>query len=81
MAIGIGEKGQPLSRYFDSAIRHMYGFLAGLNDEDHLAAARWNIACIIHTEEMIERGILPEELNDLPNYIKEVSDGDNRKKH
>jgi len=63
------EKGQPLSRYFDSAIRHMYKFLAGLNDEDHLAAARWNIAGIIHTEEMISRGILPKELNDLPNYL------------
>ena len=75
------EKGQPLSRYFDSAIRHMYGYLAGLNDEDHLAAARWNIACIIHTEEMIERGLLPQELNDLPNYIKEVNNGNNRKKH
>jgi len=64
------EKGQPLSRYFDSAIRHMYKYLAGLKDEDHLAAARWNIACIIHTEEMIHRGLLPKELNDLPNYIK-----------
>src|SRR5688500_10968468 len=32
------EKGQPLSRYLDSAIRHLYCYLAGMRDEDHLAA-------------------------------------------
>ena len=25
---------------------------------------------MIHTEELIERGLLPKELNDLPNYLK-----------
>ncbi|MBU0581321.1 MAG: hypothetical protein KKA19_09105 [Candidatus Margulisbacteria bacterium] len=65
------EKGQPMSRYFDSTIRHLYKHLEGHRDEDHLAAARWNIAAMIHTEEMIERGKLPKELNDLPNYLKE----------
>jgi hypothetical protein len=63
------EKGQPMSAYFDSARRHMEMYLEGYRDEDHLAAARWNIGCMMHTEEMIERGILPAELNDLPNYL------------
>jgi len=64
------EKGQPLSRYFDSAVRHLYKHLEGQRDEDHLAAAIWNVGAMIHTEELIERGLLPKELNDLPNYQK-----------
>jgi len=60
------EKGQPLSRFIDSAIRHLYNFLEGGRDEDHLAAAAWNALAAIHTETMIERGRLPAELNDLP---------------
>jgi hypothetical protein len=62
------EKGQPLSAYLDSAMRHLSKFHMGCSAEDHLAAARWNIGCIMHTMEMIERGVLPKELNDLPNY-------------
>jgi nucleoside 2-deoxyribosyltransferase len=41
-----------------------------MNDEDHLAQSAWNIFAAIHFEEMIERGLLPKELNDLPNYQK-----------
>lgn len=60
------EKGQPVSWYIDSGIRHFYKFLAGHRDEDHLAAAAWNALGAIHTLEMIGRGELPAELNDLP---------------
>jgi hypothetical protein len=63
------EKGQPLSRYYDSAMRHMNKYLMGMRDEDHLAAARWNLAAIIHTEHMISLGLLPENLNDLPAWL------------
>jgi len=63
------EKGQPLSRFLDSAIRHLYAFLEGLRDEDHLAAAAWNVLCIMHIQEMIRRGLMPAELDDLPNYV------------
>lgn len=63
------EKGQPSSRYLDSAIRHLVRFLEGDRSEDHLAAARWNVGGIIFNEMMIERGLLPPELNDLPSYI------------
>lgn len=63
------EKGQPLCRYIDSAKRHLDMFLEGHRDEDHLAACLWNIAALIHTEEMVRRGLLPKELNDLPSYL------------
>ena len=63
------EQGIPLSRYLDSAMRHLNKLLAGLKDEDHAAAAMWNIACYIHTEEMIRLGKLPEDLaKGLPDY-------------
>jgi hypothetical protein len=59
------EKGQPLSRYLESAIRHIYTFLEGKRDEDHLAAAAWNVLACIHTEQKIKDDELPEELDDL----------------
>jgi len=64
------EKGIPLCRYLDSAMRHIQQYMEGLRDEDHLSQAAWNLFCVVHTEVMIERGLLPKELNDLPNYVK-----------
>lgn len=62
------EKGQPLSVYMDSMIRHAYNVLEGKKDEDHAAAMMWNAMAFIHTQEAIERGVLPRELNDLNDY-------------
>lgn len=50
------EKGQPVSRYADSAIRHIFNYLEGQQDEDHLAAAMWNIGAMIDHEERFEPG-------------------------
>lgn len=61
-------KGIPLTRFLDSALRHLFKFSEGYRDEDHLAAAAWNILALIETEEMAARGIVPEELVDLPDY-------------
>ena len=58
------EKGMPFSRYLDSAERHINKFKMGMKDEDHLAAAVWNLMCIIHHEEL---GQL--DLDDLPHYL------------
>ena len=58
-------KGQPLSVYLDSGLRHMFKFMAGLRDEDHATAAAWNILCLVDTQERIREGLLPESLNDL----------------
>lgn len=66
------EKGQPLSRYLDSALRHLNKYLMGFRDEDHLSAARWNIAAMIHTEHMIHLGLLSSELDDLPKWMSKV---------
>lgn len=62
------EKGQPISRFIDSAMRHLLRYLEGHRDEDHLAAARWNIGAIMHMETMISRGIVPAEIMDLPDW-------------
>ena len=58
----------------DSGMRHLYKFLEGHRDEDHLIAAIWNLQALLHIEEMVGRGILPEDLLDLPTYIKPCSD-------
>ena len=63
------EKGMPLSVYVDSGMRHFFKFLEGHRDEDHLVAAIWNLQALPHIEEMINRGLLPKELYDLPNYL------------
>ena len=68
------ELGQPLSRYLDSALRHLMKVLMGLNDEDHLSAATWNILAIVETQQRIKFGLLPEELDDLPTIYKDFAD-------
>jgi hypothetical protein len=63
------EKGQPMSVALNCAKRHLEKHHMGYRDEDHLAAARWNIACMMHVEHQIARGMLPAELDDLPCYV------------
>jgi hypothetical protein len=58
-------KGQPLSRYVDSAKRHLQKWVAGEHDEDHLAQASWNLFGLMWTESAIAAGMLPEKLNDI----------------
>jgi hypothetical protein len=65
-------KGQPVSRYLDSALRHLCRFAEGHRDEDHAAQAMWNIAAVIETEEMVRRGFLSPELSDLPSYVEKM---------
>lgn len=60
------QKGQPLSRYYDSAMRHMLAAREGREDEDHLFQAAWNMAAIAWTLEECRAHRLPESLVDLP---------------
>ncbi len=60
------EKGQPLSWYMDSGLRHGMNHLAGHRDEDHALAWAWNALCFLETRHRIETGRLPKELDDLP---------------
>jgi hypothetical protein len=69
------ELGQPLSRYLDSALRHLTAVLNKEIDEDHAIAAAWNIAAFIHTAEKILEGDLPLELDNI-GWIKAVTNNE-----
>ncbi len=54
------QRGIPASQMLNHAIRHIYLWLAGDNQEDHLAHAAWNILGVCHFEE-----VMPEMI-DVP---------------
>lgn len=60
------EKGFPISRCVDSAMRHLSQYLSGDRSEDHLAAVAWQVFSAMHFEEQIRAGNLPEKLADVP---------------
>ena len=62
------EKGIPLSSFIDSAFRHIACVMEGMVDEPHAAQAAWNMLMFCQIREMIRRGLLPAELDDLPDY-------------
>jgi hypothetical protein len=59
-------KGMPLSRYLDSAERHLNCLKAGEKTEDHAMQACWNYFSYVCTLADIEAGRLPKELDDRP---------------
>jgi hypothetical protein len=67
------EKGIPLSEFVNSAVRHLDKEIAGYADEDHEAAALWNIAHYIETKHRIRVGILPKELDDMPRTFAKLT--------
>lgn len=54
------EKGIPMHSFLDSALRHLFRYLDGQTDEDHLCAAAWNVMCAMWTEEK------HPEMQDIP---------------
>lgn len=62
------EQGIPISRCIASIERHIQEYKMGLLNEDHLAAIAVNAEFIMHFEAMIERNLLPIELDDMPKY-------------
>ena len=68
-------KGQPLSRYVDSALRHLFKHMGGETDERHDVAAAWNILALLETRHLIEKGELPKELNDIRRERETISEG------
>jgi len=66
------EQGIPSESYLNSLYRHAIAYHKGDRSEDHLAAMLFNVQGLIFNEEMIERGLLSVELDDLPSYIKEA---------
>ena len=67
------EKGQPLGRYLDSALRHLFQFLEGEINEDHGIASIWNLIALMATLQKIKDGELPESLDDLEILRKQKS--------
>jgi hypothetical protein len=68
------EKGMPISRVIASLMRHLLAYMMGKKDEDHMAAVATNAMFILHYEAMMKRGVLPAELNDMPNYQGDKND-------
>lgn len=62
------QKGQPLSSYFDSAMRHLVQVAEGKTNENHLIAAIWNLMAFSWTAQQIQEGNLPAELADFGAY-------------
>jgi hypothetical protein len=61
------EQGMEISVYVDAALRHIEKYKDGWDDEDHLAAAIWNLAAIMHHEAKYPH------LQDLPDRQEEKS--------
>lgn len=57
------EKGLPMHTMLDSAIRHLFKYMAGWDDEDHLCAAATNILMAMWTEENIPN------MQDIPSRV------------
>lgn len=47
-------KPEDIDRFKQSALRHMYSYLRGSEEEDHLAAVIWNCMSLIYHEEQAE---------------------------
>lgn len=54
------DKGIPQHSFIDSGLRHLFKYLRGDRDEDHLVAAFWNIAWALEQEER------KPEMQDIP---------------
>lgn len=59
------EKGLPMHSFLDSAIRHLFKYMDGQTDEDHLCAAAWNILGAMWTEEK------RPDMQDIPTRMPE----------
>ena len=68
------EKGIPQHSFIDSALRHLLKYLAGKDDEDHLCACLWNVACAMwneqHRKDLID--IPSREGKNTFDYFKEA---------
>jgi Domain of unknown function (DUF5664) len=63
------EKGMPIGRTLDSALRHIGQYSLREDDEDHLAQAAWNLIAALHFDEGIKRGVYDPALDDRPVYL------------
>lgn len=60
------EKGIPVSRCLSAALRHTFQYLAGARDEDHLAAAAWNLCAAMHFQDTQHDDVGKPEVTGAP---------------
>lgn len=65
-------KGMPYCRTADSIIRHIYLWLAGDNEEDHLAAIGCNIMFLMHFEDAVPESEGRHPLDDRCRRFAEI---------
>lgn len=68
------EKGIPISEIVNSLERHIAQFKMGETDERHDRAIAWNAIVLLALKVRIERGLLPDTLNDMPGYEQQVKE-------
>jgi hypothetical protein len=56
------EKGMDADRYVDGIYRHLWAFMEGQTDENHLGALLFNVVGLSHTYDMVRAGQLPADL-------------------
>ena len=61
-------KGMSYSRVVASLHRHLMKYMQRDDTEDNLAAIIVNASFLMHYDAMIERGVLPKSLDDLPTF-------------
>jgi hypothetical protein len=62
------EKGIPIMRHMQSLKRHLDQYIEGWVDEDHAANMLANAMMLVHTDEMVKRGVYDLALDDRPRY-------------
>ena len=58
------DKGIPQHSFIDSGLRHLFKYLRGDRDENHLVAALWNIAWAV------EQDVNKPEMQDIPSRLE-----------
>lgn len=67
------EKGASFGIFIESALRHIIQYMMGMDDEDHLGQAVWNLFSIMHFEQT------HPEFDDLPHYLQKKNSKDKDK--
>lgn len=66
------EKGLPMHCFLDSAMRHVFKYMDGQTDEDHLAAAATNLLMALWTEDHLPA---MQDIPTRPGYVSEAVPG------
>lgn len=65
------ERGLPMHCFLDSAMRHVFKYMDGMVDEDHLAAAATNLLMALWTEDHLPD---MQDIPTRPGYVSEATE-------